>query len=89
MKTEQKTARRKGRIGLVGCLGLTASVSRKATPLYNTPYNNFILFIPYSQLDIREPGKHNLKFCVELFDLSGASPKKLDKTEFIHFDYIK
>lgn len=45
------------------------SVGSEFSPAYdNATYEDFALFLPYDELDIREKGKHDLKFYVSLYN---------------------
>jgi len=52
-----------------------------------TRYNDQVLFMPYDQLDVSvgESGKHDLRFSVVLWDMSGQKPLALDRRGNIEF----
>jgi hypothetical protein len=65
------------------------SVGKTATASYaSSRWNDFALFIPNAQLHMPK-GKHNLKFHITVWDMSGSPATKLGSSEPYGFQYTK
>lgn len=67
------------------------NVSRDLTPSYdNAIYNDFILFMPYKQLDLSRSGKHRLKFDVLIWDRTTNPATRICESDaWFNFKYNK
>jgi hypothetical protein len=64
------------------------SVGSEFSPAYdNTVYDYFTLFLPYDELDIREKGRHDLKFYVSLYNFGLKT--SIGKSDWSSFWYSR
>ena len=55
-------------------------------PNYNrSTWNDFSIFMPYDQLEVRTPGRNNLNVKVDAWDMSTRTPSKITETGFTRF----
>ena len=61
---------------------------KRLQPKYdNTRWDGLQLFIPYDQLHMSRNVKHNLKFNIIIWDLSGPTSTALDESDWTEFWY--
>ena len=69
-----------GQVSVAGVVGIA--------PYPETKFNNDTIFIPVKQLDIRNPGRYNLKFNVGIFDFTSPNcPVIITQSGFTDFIY--